>query len=179
MRANTSKSLSPLQKAPTSFRPRISCWRRTLSATAEAERLPAANDDPVGSISEPPRIKSKALLECHRNGSRSCDKFFVLACNEWRPLSKFKRATPVANWKMSSRRFCSMIKRAAIVLAAVTLSFGLALAPKAFADDMKKDSMSKEDSMKKDSMSKDSMSKDAMSKDSMSKDGMKKDEMKK
>jgi thiol-disulfide isomerase/thioredoxin len=37
-----------------------------------------------------------------------------------------------------------MIKRAAIVLAAVTLSFGLTLAPKAFADDMKKDSMSKE-----------------------------------
>jgi pentapeptide MXKDX repeat protein len=99
-------------------------------------------------------------------------------------FSKFKRATPVAGWKMSSRRFCSMIKRAAIVLAAVTLSFGLALAPKAFADDMKKDSMSKEDSMskdsmKKDSMSKDSMSKDAMSNDSMSKDGMKKDEMKK
>src|ERR1700758_813090 len=85
---------------------------------------------------------------------------------------------------MSSWRVCSMIKRAAIVLAAVTLSFWLALAPKAFADDMKKDSMSKEDSMskdsmKKDSMSKDSMSKDAMSKDSMSKDGMKKDEMKK
>jgi pentapeptide MXKDX repeat protein len=65
-------------------------------------------------------------------------------------------------------------KRRATVLAAVTLSFGLTLAPKAFADDVKKDSMSKEDSM-----SKDSMSKDAMSKDSMSKDGMKKDEMKK
>ena len=32
-----------------------------------------------------------------------------------------------------------MIKRAAIVLAAVTLSFGLTLAPKAFADDMKKE----------------------------------------
>jgi pentapeptide MXKDX repeat protein len=52
-----------------------------------------------------------------------------------------------------------MIKRAAIILSAVTLSFGLVLAPKAFADDMKKDAMSK------DSMSKDSMSKDAMSKD--------------
>jgi hypothetical protein len=34
-----------------------------------------------------------------------------------------------------------MIKRAAIILSAVTLSFGLALAPKAFADDMKKDSI--------------------------------------
>src|ERR1700760_4780396 len=118
-----------------------------------------------------------SLLERHRNGSRSCDKFFVLACNEWRPLLKFKRATPVANWKMSSRRFCSMIKRAAIVLAAGTLSFGLALAPKAFADDMKKDSMSKEDSMSKDSMKKDSMSKDSMSKDAMSKDSMSKDGM--
>ena len=61
-----------------------------------------------------------------------------------------------------------MIKRAAIILLAATLSFGLVLAPKAFADD-KKDSMSKEDSM----------SKDALSKDSMSKDGMKKNEMKK
>ena len=47
-----------------------------------------------------------------------------------------------------------MIKRAATVLAAVTLSFGLALAPKAFADDMKKDAISKEDSMSKDSMKK-------------------------
>jgi pentapeptide MXKDX repeat protein len=77
------------------------------------------------------------------------------------------------------RRFYSMIKRATIILAAVTLSFGLGLAPKAFADDMKKDSMSKEDSMSKDSMKKDSMSKDTMSKNSVSKDGMKKDEMKK
>ena len=46
-----------------------------------------------------------------------------------------------------------MIKRAAIILSAVTLSFGLALAPKAFADDMKKDLMSK-DGMKKDEMKK-------------------------
>jgi pentapeptide MXKDX repeat protein len=92
---------------------------------------------------------------------------------------QFRGTTTVDNWKISSRSFCSMIKRAVIILSAVTLSFGLALAPKAFADDMKKDSMSKEDSMKKDSMSKDAMSKDAMSKDAMSKDGMKKDEMKK
>ena len=37
-----------------------------------------------------------------------------------------------------------MIKRASIVLAAATLSFGLAMARKAFADDVKKDTMSKE-----------------------------------
>lgn len=46
-----------------------------------------------------------------------------------------------------------MIKRASIVLAAVTLSFGLAMAPKAVADDVKKNTMSK-DSMKKDDMKK-------------------------
>lgn len=55
-----------------------------------------------------------------------------------------------------------MIKRAAIILSAVTLSVGLALPPKAFADDMKKDSMSKEGSMSKDAMSKDGMKKDEM-----------------
>src|SRR5215472_11749496 len=71
-----------------------------------------------------------------------------------------------------------------LVLSAATLSFGLALAPAAFADDaMKKDTMSKDsmskDSMKKDSVSKDSMSKDTMSRDSMSNDSMKKDDMKK
>jgi pentapeptide MXKDX repeat protein len=81
--------------------------------------------------------------------------------------------------------FHVMIKRTALILSAATLSFGLALAPAAFAADdaMKKDTMSKDsmskDSMKKDSMSKDSMSKDTMSKDSMSKDSMKKDDMKK
>jgi pentapeptide MXKDX repeat protein len=81
--------------------------------------------------------------------------------------------------------FYVMIKRTALILSAATLSFGLALAPAAFAADdaMKKDTMSKDsmskDSMKKDSMSKDSMSKDTMSKDSMSKDSMKKDDMKK
>jgi pentapeptide MXKDX repeat protein len=79
--------------------------------------------------------------------------------------------------------FHVMIKRTALILSAATLSFGLALAPAAFAADdaMKKDTMSKDtmskDSMKKDSMSKDSMSKDTMSKDS--KDSTKKDDMKK
>jgi pentapeptide MXKDX repeat protein len=37
-----------------------------------------------------------------------------------------------------------MIKRAAIILSAVTLSVELALPPKGFADDMKKDPMSKD-----------------------------------
>jgi pentapeptide MXKDX repeat protein len=46
-----------------------------------------------------------------------------------------------------------MTKRASIVLAAVTLSFGLAMAPKAVADDVKNDTMSK-DKMKKGDMKK-------------------------
>ena len=58
----------------------------------------------------------------------------------------------------------TMIKRTAAILSAVTVSFGLALAPAAFADD----------TMKKDSMSKDTMSRDSMSNDSMKKDDMKK-----
>jgi pentapeptide MXKDX repeat protein len=53
----------------------------------------------------------------------------------------------------------AMIKRTALILAAATLSFGLALAPAAFADN----------TMKKDTMSKDSMSKDSMKKDDMKK----------
>ena len=35
-----------------------------------------------GPTSEPSRIKPRALLEHHRNGSRPCDQSFVLACNE-------------------------------------------------------------------------------------------------
>jgi pentapeptide MXKDX repeat protein len=70
--------------------------------------------------------------------------------------------------------------RVALAISAAALSFGLTLAPAAFADDMSKDGMKKEtmskDGMKKDTMSKDSMKKDTMSKDSMSKDGMKKDD---
>jgi pentapeptide MXKDX repeat protein len=69
--------------------------------------------------------------------------------------------------------------RLALIASAAVLSFGVALAPAAYAaDDMKKDSMSK-DTMSKDSMSKDSMKKDTMSKDTMSKDSMSKDSMKK
>jgi pentapeptide MXKDX repeat protein len=71
--------------------------------------------------------------------------------------------------------------RFALAVSAATVSLSLALAPSAFADDMKKDTMSKDsmakDSMKKDTMSKDSMAKDSMKKDdAMSKDGMKKDD---
>src|SRR5258706_4407685 len=106
----------------------------------------------------------------------------------WRVTSDYlfrspKGRHPLPNWKVSSGDIYSMIKRAAIILSAVTLSFGLAMAPKAFADDMKKDTMSKDSmskhSMKKHTMSKDSMSKDAMSKHSMSKDGMENDDLKK
>jgi hypothetical protein len=35
-----------------------------------------------GSISEPSRIEQRVLLEHHRDYSRPCDHFFVLACNE-------------------------------------------------------------------------------------------------
>jgi pentapeptide MXKDX repeat protein len=68
--------------------------------------------------------------------------------------------------------------RLALGISAAALSFSLALAPVAFAQDamkkddgMKKDSMSKNDGMKKDTMSKDSMKKDdgMKKKDSMSK----------
>ena len=61
--------------------------------------------------------------------------------------------------------------RIALGISAAALSFSLALAPVAFAQD----AMKKDDGMKKDSMSKDAMKKDdGMKKDSMSKDGMKK-----
>jgi pentapeptide MXKDX repeat protein len=55
--------------------------------------------------------------------------------------------------------------RLALGISAAALSFSLALAPAAFADDMSKDGMKKE-----------TMSKDGMKKDTMSKDGMKKDD---
>jgi pentapeptide MXKDX repeat protein len=70
--------------------------------------------------------------------------------------------------------------RVSLIVSAIVISLGLALAPSAFAQDkMNKDGMAK-DGMAKDGMSKDGMSKDGMKKDdAMSKDGMKKDEMKK
>ena len=61
--------------------------------------------------------------------------------------------------------------RIALGVSAAVLSFSLAFAPAAFAQDK----MGKDDGMKKDSMSKDGMKKDTMSKDGMKKDdGMKK-----
>ena len=62
-------------------------------------------------------------------------------------------------------------------LLSALIAAGIALAPAAYADDMKKDGMSKMDSKsdKMDKMDK----KDAMKKDAMDKDKMKKDEMKK
>lgn len=73
--------------------------------------------------------------------------------------------------------------RLALGISAAALSFSLALAPVAFAQD----TMKKDDGMKKDSMSKEGMKKDTMSKDGMKKDdgmmkkgdGMKKDSMSK
>jgi pentapeptide MXKDX repeat protein len=79
--------------------------------------------------------------------------------------------------------------RIALAVSAAFVSFSLALAPVAFAQDkmgkddgmkkdsMSKDSMKKDDGMKKDTMSKDTMKKDdGMKKDTMSKDTMKKDD---
>jgi pentapeptide MXKDX repeat protein len=69
--------------------------------------------------------------------------------------------------------------RLALAIPAAVLSFGLALAPAAYAQDKmsKDDGMMKKDTMSKDGTKKDTMSKDdAMKKDTMSKDGMKKDD---
>jgi pentapeptide MXKDX repeat protein len=102
---------------------------------------------------------------------------FALACNEQRLFFEVQEGRhPLPNQNVFSGDVCIMLKHAAIILSAATLSFGLAMPPKAFADDMKKDTMSK-DTMSKDTMSKDAMSKDTMSKDTMSKDTMKKDGM--
>jgi pentapeptide MXKDX repeat protein len=98
------------------------------------------------------------------------------------PGTSKPKAAPVAPGNNISKGIQTMTIRTRIALgiSAAALSFSLALAPAAFADDMSKDGMKKEtmskDGMKKDTMSKDSMSKDSMSKDSMSKDGMKKDD---
>ena len=59
-----------LQKASTSLR------LRKKRATVEAERLPTANYDPLGRSAS---HRVRPLLEHHRNGSRPCDQFFVLA----------------------------------------------------------------------------------------------------
>jgi pentapeptide MXKDX repeat protein len=75
----------------------------------------------------------------------------------------------------------SIRTRIALGISAVAISFSLAAAPAAFAQDkMGKDDAMKKDTMSKDSMKKDTMSKDGMKKsDAMSKDNMKKDDMKK
>jgi pentapeptide MXKDX repeat protein len=125
-------------------------------------------------------------FEYNPKHSRPCDQLLFGAGNKRRRRSKFWGDIVVKPQRALPGDYHVMIKRTAFILSVATLSFGLALAPGAFAQDaMKKDTMSKDamskdtmskDSMKKDSMSKDSMSKDAMSKDSMSKDGMKKDD---
>jgi pentapeptide MXKDX repeat protein len=67
--------------------------------------------------------------------------------------------------------------RIALAISAAVVSFGVALAPAAFAmDDVKKDNMNKE-TMSKDAVKKDTMSKDTMKKDDgMAKGSMKKDD---
>jgi pentapeptide MXKDX repeat protein len=133
----------------------------------------------------PNRSSAEDCFEHNLSHSPSCDQFLFRVRNKRRLRSKSWRVTSVAKPENAfPGDFHAMIKHTALILSAATLSFGLALAPAAFADDtMKKETMSKDsmskDSMKKDSMSKDSMSEDTMSKDSMSKDSMKKDDMKK
>jgi pentapeptide MXKDX repeat protein len=133
----------------------------------------------------PNRSSAEDCFEHNLSHSHACDQFLFRVRNKRRLRSKSWRVTSVAKPENAfPGDFHAMIKHTALILSAATLSFGLALAPAAFADDtMKKDTMSKDsmskDSMKKDSMSKDSMSEDTMSKDSMSKDSMKKDDMKK
>jgi pentapeptide MXKDX repeat protein len=132
-----------------------------------------------------PHHPRKIALSSPESFTHSCDQFLFRVRNKRRLRSKSWRVTSVAKPENAlPGDFHAMIKRTALILSAATLSFGLALAPAAFADDtMKKDTMSKDsmskDSMKKDSMSKDSMSEDTMSKDTMSKDSMSKDSMKK
>jgi pentapeptide MXKDX repeat protein len=121
--------------------------------------------------------------------SHPCDPLLFRRCNKRRLRSKFWGDIVVKPQRALPGDYHVMIKRTALILSVATLSFELALAPAAFAEDaMKKDTMSKDamskdsmsrDSMKKDSMSKDSMSKDAMSKDAMSRDSMSKDGTKK
>jgi pentapeptide MXKDX repeat protein len=135
--------------------------------------------------SKQPRSSAHDCFEHNLSHSHSCDQFLFQVRNKRRLRPKSWRVTSVAKPENAfAGDFHAMIKHTALILSAATLSFGLALAPAAFADDtMKKDTMSKDsmskDSMKKDSMSKDSMSEDTMSKDSMSKDSMSKDDMKK
>jgi hypothetical protein len=80
---------------------------------------------------------------------------FFRVRNKRRLRSKFWRVTSKSEDAFRGDCYV-MIKRTALILSAATLSFGLALAPAAFADD----------AMKKDTMSKHTMSKDSMSKDS-------------
>jgi pentapeptide MXKDX repeat protein len=130
-------------------------------------------------------IRRRLLRAQPESFTHSCDQFLFRVRNKRRLRSKSWGVTSVAKPENAfPGDFHAMIKYTALILSAATLSFGLALAPAAFADGtMKKDTMSKDsmskDSMKKDSMSKDSMSEDTMSKDSMSKDSMKKDDTKK
>jgi pentapeptide MXKDX repeat protein len=67
--------------------------------------------------------------------------------------------------------------RIALAASAAFVSFSLALAPAAFAQDKMGDKMGKDDGMKKYTMSKDGMKKDDGMKGGMTKkDGMKKDD---
>ena len=72
--------------------------------------------------------------------------------------------------------------RIGLGISAALVSFSLALAPAALAQDKMGDKMGKDEGMKRDSMAKDAMKKDdgMMKKDAMKKDdGMAKDSMKK
>jgi pentapeptide MXKDX repeat protein len=114
--------------------------------------------------------------------SRLLRKIFRAAGNKPRRWTVLNRATSVAfnNRLQRDHRPMTISTRIALGVSAAALSFSLALAPAAFAQDsmkkedgmMKKDTMKKDDGMKKDSM----MKKD----DAMKKDNgmMKKDDKK-
>jgi pentapeptide MXKDX repeat protein len=105
-------------------------------------------------------------------------KFFQVAGNKPGRGTVLNSAASVA-FKLLQREDQPMTisTRIALGVSAAVLSFSLALAPAAFAQDkMGKDDGMKKDTMSKDSMKKDTMSKDSMHKDTMSKDGMKKDD---
>jgi pentapeptide MXKDX repeat protein len=99
------------------------------------------------------------------------------------PLAPTRRVTKAVVGPSLGKRLMSlstnqqgrppMTSTTRIALSAAILSFSLALAPAAFAQDK----MGKDDGMKKESMSKDAMKKDdGMKKDGMKHDGMKKDD---
>jgi pentapeptide MXKDX repeat protein len=129
-------------------------------------------------------IVSRVARPTQRTASKGrAKKIYQLRRNIYEPSIVGSLAASVAFKRfLEGMTYMTIRTRIALGITAAALSFSLALAPTAFAQDkmgkddgMKKDTMSK-DGMKKDTMSKDTMSHDGMKKDGMMKDGMKKDD---